>query len=316
MKPDLVAIGETMAQIVPDEGTVQDAKGFSVHVAGAESNVAIGFARLGGAAAWLSRVGDDALGRRVVAAVTAERVDVSGVIVDTGRPTGLFVKDVSGDARPVVYYRDGSAASALSAQDTRRACAMTPKAVHATGVTAALSTTAAEAIGGLGATARSAGSLFSFDVNHRPALWPDLPTAAESLRRSAMTADVVFVGRDEAEGLWGVSTAAQIRDVLPDVPLLVVKDSDVEATAFFDGQRISIPAPTIDVVEPVGAGDAFAAGFLRAFLRGDSVASALALGHQVAGVALRSRDDHGDMTAVQHCWQVHTRRSGQGHAAN
>ncbi|WP_407318646.1 sugar kinase [Isoptericola halotolerans] len=299
---ELVTFGEAMAQLVPQSGNATDATDFAVHVAGAESNVAVGFARLQGSAAWVSRVGDDPFGRRVMARLAAEGVDTAAVNVDRERPTGCFLKDVTGSKRPVTYYRAGSAASVMSISDVKRALDLAPAMFHTSGVTAALSESCTASLRHVMATASNAGIELSFDVNYRPRLWRNRAAAAIVIRDLAAAADVLFVGRDEAEELWGLSTAEQIRTAFAEVRTVVVKDGAVAATAFRDRLSFTVPAPPVDVVEPVGAGDAFAAGFLRAYLEGWSLEGALKLGHALAGVALRSIDDHGDGTAAAACW--------------
>ncbi|WP_268748225.1 PfkB family carbohydrate kinase [Microbacterium sp. CH12i] len=113
-------------------------------------------------------------------------------------------------------------------------------------------------------------------------MW-SIEDAAATLARLANAADITFVGRDEAERIWGTVTPAEIRAFLPDCALLVVKDGDIGATAFDgDAEPVFVAAPVVDVVEPVGAGDAFASGFLAATLEGHSLAERLLAGHIAA----------------------------------
>jgi len=130
----------------------------------------------------------------------------------------------------------------------------------------------------------------SFDVNHRPALWAD-GAAAPTLRALAERADIVFVGLDEANVLWGCRTADDVREILPSPAHLIVKDGDVGATEFGDEGRVFVPALTIEVLEAVGAGDAFAAGYLAALLAGRGSAERLAAGHERACLVLQSVSD-------------------------
>ncbi|MGO4535102.1 sugar kinase [Leifsonia sp. 2MCAF36] len=286
---DLLTIGEAMVLVAPDDhGSIEIDARVLLGAGGAESNVAIGAAALGLRTAWLSRIGPGALGDLVRASVARRGVDVSHVTVDPTRPTGLMVKHAGQHASEVFYYRAGSAATDLSPSDLD---GITPPAVvHISGILAALSLSTkalAEAI----VTGALAPATISFDVNYRPSLWPSKDQAAVTLHTLAARADIVFVGRDEAEALWGTATAEEIRRLLPDVPSLVVKDADIEATEFTRTKRMSVPSPKVDVIEPVGAGDAFAAGWLAAFHRGDGPQERLAAGHAAAGVVLRSHSD-------------------------
>ena len=131
----------------------------------------------------------------------------------------------------------------------------------------------------------------SFDVNYRPGLWP-VAVAAPALLALARRCDLAFVGRDEAEVLWGTTTADQVRALLGASARLVVKDGPAGAHAFHSGLRHFVPARRVEVVEPVGAGDAFAAGYLAAELAGDPPTAALHQGHRFAARALVTTGDY------------------------
>ncbi|WP_330234851.1 sugar kinase [Streptomyces sp. NBC_00566] len=288
-----VCLGETMAQVTPADGQgLQHSRELRLAVAGAESTVAQYLADLGHRAAWVSRIGDDPFGRRIVAAVAGRGVDVSGVRVDAEAPTGVYFKDPGPDDTRVHYYRRGSAASRMGPADADRVDLTGARLLHLTGITPALSEGCAELVRLLMERASAAGVLVSFDVNHRPALWSSLDEAAAALRELARRADIVFVGRDEGERLWGTPTAADIHAHLAPRGTLVVKDGEVGATEFSGGKQEFVPAPAVDVIEAVGAGDAFAAGHLGGLLHGTAPRERLALGHRLAGRALRSIEDY------------------------
>lgn len=295
---EVACLGETMAQVIPVDGDIERADRFAVEHGGAESNTAVGLARLGVSATWISRVGDDALGRRLLRDIADEGVDVSGVLVDSTRPTGLFTKDVTGTERPVTYYRANSAASVLDTTDLERALQTSPTLLHSTGVTAALSEGSGVTMASAPLLCRRAQVLFSFDVNYRPILWDSRQSAAKALEHVGLNSDLLFVGLDEAESLWGTESADEVREVFPSPQILIVKDGAKEAVAFADGQRVSVPARTLRVIEPVGAGDGFAAGFIHGYLRNRSVRDSLTMGHAVAGAVLSSRSDVGDRETV------------------
>lgn len=297
---DAVCLGETMALLTPATDTPLDARPhLTMEVGGAESNVACSLARLGHRAAWLSRVGDDPFGRLVTGELAAHGVDVSGVETDPDRPTGMFVKDPAPGGSRVHYYRAGSAASAMGPELARSAVVGRARILHLSGITPALSAGCAALVERL-TTGRTPdqrpprGPLVSFDVNHRPGLWRD-GRAAGVLLSLARAADLVFVGRDEAETLWGTASADDVRELLGDTGTLVVKDAAHGATSFGpDGTRF-VPALPVDVVEPVGAGDAFAAGYLSGLLDGRPPRDRLRLGHLAAAAALRTLGDLADV---------------------
>src|SRR5690625_4376815 len=163
--------------------------------------------------------------------------------------------------------------------------------VHLTGITPALSASCAHLIEAAIDTARSAGTAVSFDINYRPALWP-VDTAAPVLLALGRRADILLVGLDEAHTLWNCRTPQDVRALFPAVRL-VVKDAEVGATEFdargADGTFV--PSPVVDVVEVVGAGDAFAAGYLTADLRGAGASARLQAGHDQAARVLGSTSD-------------------------
>ncbi|MFJ3531234.1 sugar kinase [Streptomyces sp. NPDC090132] len=297
-RPPVACVGETMAALVPDPvAPLEGAARLGVRIAGAESNVAVYLADHGVPARWVSALGDDPFGRRILGEVAAAGVDVTGVRTDPHRPTGLLVKDPGTESTRVHYYRRGSAASALTADVLDEDAVRTAGLVHLSGITPALSADCHDLVAALlGVPAAERPRPVSFDVNHRPALWPD-GSAPGVLLGFARQADITFVGLDEAQALWGagLTDAAAVRALLPQPRVLVVKDGGRAATAFGGDRAHIVPAPRVAVVEPVGAGDAFAAGFLAGLLRGEDTVRALRLGHLTAGAALRVTGDHGPL---------------------
>lgn len=291
--PAVVCFGETMGLVAPDPPVpLACARTLTLSHAGAESNVALGLARLGTTAAFCSRVGDDPFGQRIVADLTARGVDASLVRVVPGARTGVMFKDPHPSATRVWYYRDGSAAAGIGVDDAERALGSGARVVHLTGITPALSPSCAGAIEHAIAGAHRRGMQVSFDVNLRAALWPDLGTAGDVLCDLARRCDTVLVGLDEAEALWATTEPAQVRALLDSPGTLVVKDGPREAIAFTDGREVAVAPGPVDLLEPVGAGDAFAAGWWHARLRGSNVEEALRLGHECAAAVLASATDH------------------------
>lgn len=285
--PRLLAIGETMAMVTPiTPDRLAEAEQFRVDAGGAESNVAAHVAQLGHRARWFSRLGDDALGRRVAGQLARRGVDVS-VVFDPRHPTGAYFKD---PGHGVLYYRAGSAAAHLAPADADAIAFEGVPIVHVSGITAAISASAAAFLDRVIEHAHAAGAQVSFDVNHRRALW-DAATAAGPLDALARRADIVFVGRDEAETLWRTREAQDVRRRFPEVAELIVKDGDVGATAFTADGETFVPSVRVEVVEAVGAGDAFAGGYLAARLSGRPVDERLRAGHARAALTLQTTAD-------------------------
>ncbi len=138
--PQIITLGETMAVMVPGEpGPLKYASGFRLRMAGAESNTAVGVAKLGLTAGWISALGADALGDYMLYAIRAEGVDVSGVKTDTAHRTGMMLKEFSARETSVYYYRENSAASHYDAADLPLSLLQDARIVHLTGITPVLS---------------------------------------------------------------------------------------------------------------------------------------------------------------------------------
>ena len=288
----MITLGETMALITPAHAEpLRAAREVRLLAGGAESNVAMHAVQLGVPTAWVSAVGDDALGVRVCDEVAGRGVDTRWVTMDPDAPTGVYFKD---PGHGVLYYRRGSAAARMSSASVAGVPLEDAEVVHLTGITPALSASCAALIDTVIDRVAAGPGTLAFDVNHRAALWAP-GAAASALLPLARRADLVFVGLDEAECLWHTATADDVRALLPEPTTLVVKDGDVGATEYRRAagadHRTFAPAIPTEVVEAVGAGDAFAAGYLAALLRGADATARLQGGHQRAHLVLQSTSD-------------------------
>ncbi len=288
--PEVLCIGETMALVTPARALpLREADVFHIVPGGAESNVAMHLANAGHDVEWFSLLGADPLGDRVADAIAAHGVSIGRVRRLPDAQTGVYFKDPGHGERRVHYYRAGSAASRMRASDLDGLPLAATRVVHASGITPVLSESCRELVEALAARAGRAEIVLSFDINHRPALWP-AAEAAPVLLALARRAQVVFVGLDEAAALWGAETPAAVRALLPD-PVLVVKDGAIGATEFSATGVVHVPTPPVEVVEAIGAGDAFAAGYLSSRLRGAPGEAALLAGHRQAALALSTTAD-------------------------
>jgi 2-dehydro-3-deoxygluconokinase len=287
---ELVCVGEALVQFsAPPGERLATAATASLHTAGAEMNVAVAVSRLGHRSAFVGRLGGDPFGTRILARLREADVDVSEVHVDPDRPTGVYFKDYDGEHTEVYYYRSRSAAASMSVNDLGP-WADRPVWYHLTGVLAALGPHCVSMLEDLFSRVAAAGGHISFDVNYRPGLWSS-DDASTPLKRLAERASIVFVGRDEARVLWDVDGVAELRQLLPTARRLVVKDGGVAATSVGPRDTICVPPLDVRVVEPVGAGDAFAAGYLVATLRSMGEQTALRWGHVLASRALTTVAD-------------------------
>jgi 2-dehydro-3-deoxygluconokinase len=282
---DLLTVGEAMA-VVRAQGSLRLGGPATVSMAGAESTVAIGVARLGHAARWVGVVGDDEPGVMVLRTLRAEGVDTGHVRTHPHRPTGLMLRERRvGDQTRVSYYRDRSAGSTLSAADVLAAADPPPRWLHLTGITPALSRDAYAAVTAAAGLAATVGARLSLDVNYRGRLW-SARRAADTLRPLAAHADVVVASDDELRLVAPGSAAdeaAQIDALLAcGVRQVVVKRGADGASLHTATGQWAAAAHRVPVVDTVGAGDAFTAGYLSALLDdlppADRLARAVACG--------------------------------------
>ena len=301
--PLVVCVGEGLVSLVPTvAGPLEDSRTFRRSLAGAEWNTAVALVSAGIAATVVSRVGDDGFGRFLRAELRRHGVDDSAIQTDPEAPTGIYVKELTPLADGAVdarmhYYRRGSAAAAMSpamiADETVARLIEGAALVHTSGITPALSATAHAAQDAVFALPRAA-RLLSFDVNWRPALWRGREDQGrEVIAGYAQRADVVFCTASDADAVFGVSDPDGVRDLLPEPQYLVVTDAS-GATAYDGSDRTQSSALDVPVVETIGAGDAFAAGFLAGILSGLSLTGSLARAHRIATRALTSTRDHVD----------------------
>jgi len=294
VSPEVITFGEVLAVFLSaDDAPLGRSSAFDLVTAGAEANVAIGLSRLGHSTRFTGRVGDDALGRRIERELRGEGL-ATRLTIDPERPTGVIVRDAPAvGATQVVYHRSGSAGSALTVDDLDLSAIGSARLLHATGITAALSATAFEATKAAMRAAREAGVTVTFDPNIRrrlgtPEHWLRIVTTLAPL------ADVVLVGADDASfvlpsaGLE--STVAWFRD--RGVDTVVWKDGAEGATELNprDGtvRQAALPVHARDAV---GAGDAFAAGWISGWLDGEEAPGRLRRAVTVAASVVAHRGD-------------------------
>ncbi|MCU1637902.1 MAG: sugar kinase [Microbacteriaceae bacterium] len=289
---DVVTFGESMGSIRA-AGLLRFGGTMNMTMGGAESNVAIGLARLGHAVRWVGRLGDDEVGEYVLRMLRAESVDTEQVTLDTARRTGLMlVEKRLPDIARVAYYRAGSAGSALGIPDLDGAFDASTRILHVTGITPALSPSAAEAALWAVRTAKELGVLVSFDVNYRAALW-SREAASAVLTELARAADIVFASDDELSLVADGETEEHAAQALiaAGVDQVVVKRGADGAIAWHGTQSTSVPARKVAAVDTIGAGDAFTAGYLSALLDGENVAARLDRGAVLGAFAVSAAGD-------------------------
>ncbi|GAD13915.1 2-keto-3-deoxygluconate kinase [Geobacillus kaustophilus GBlys] len=293
---DVVTIGEAMAVFTPiGGGFMRHAVTFTRRIGGAEANVAVGLARLGHRVGWMSKVGDDEFGKAILSFLQGEGVDVSRVKTDPKAPTGIYFKEKRrpGDTR-VYYYRQGSAASRLTPNDLDEEYIARAKYLHITGITPALSRDCYETIVAAMAMARRHGVNIVFDPNVRLKLWPKVEEAREVLLQLAAQADIILPGAAEAAFLLGDQSVEEWGNQLltAGASLVVIKLGASGAHYFTNTYHEYVPGfPVGQVVDPVGAGDGFAAGLLSGLLDGLPLTEAVRRANAVGALATMVEGD-------------------------
>ncbi|WP_149086742.1 sugar kinase [Pseudomonas prosekii] len=293
---DILSFGETMAMFVAEQNGDLAAVGhFHKRIAGADSNVAIGLSRLGFNVAWLSRVGDDSLGRFVIDTLENEGLDCRHVAVDFAHPTGFQLKSRADDGSDprVEYFRRGSAASHMSVQSINSEL-LNARHLHATGIPPALSASAREMSLELMTRMRDAGRSVSFDPNLRPSLWATEQQMITEINRLAALAHWVLPGLSEGRLLTGFDDPADIAAFYLDqgaeaVAIKLGPHGAYYRTQLDQGFVAGVPVQT--VVDTVGAGDGFAVGMISALLENHSFAEAVQRANWVGSRAVQSRGD-------------------------
>ena len=300
-RASVVTIGETMALLTAPNKGLQSGSCLPIGIGGAESNVAIGLARLGVPSTWISRLGADSFGALIARELRAEGVRVIAQ-QDPAAPTGMMVKEHRGGTPwRVRYYRSNSAAAQLSPADLDKTAIIEADVLHLTGITPALGPGPLLAIQRAIEFANTAGTLVSLDVNYRSTLWSP-EEAAGVLSHLTSGVDLLFAGPEESALLLGVQPptntptfedgeelARGLAKLGPST--VVVKLGALGSVAVQGDQTFRASTLPITVVDAVGAGDAFVAGYLSELVTGAAVPECLRMGNILGGAVCQQPGD-------------------------
>lgn len=294
--PDLVTFGEAMLRLSPPAGErIESADTLQCRTAGAESNVAIAAARLGTETAWLSKLPDSVLGRRVAGDVRSHDVDVRVVWSDEGRQ-GTYYLEPGGEPRgsTVIYDRADAAVTTAERGELDTDAVSNADVFFTTGITPALSETLFETTEALLDQCSTAG----FDLNYRSKLWS--PATARAAYNELLPAvDLLFAPERDCREILDIDgSPAEIADTLRsqyDCETVVLTRGEAGALAHTGSEIVEQPVVEADTVEPIGTGDAFVGAYLSRSVRGESTATALRWG---AATAALKRTIAGDVALV------------------
>jgi 2-dehydro-3-deoxygluconokinase len=289
MNPELITFGETMVIFDPvEKGPLRYANQFYKRYGGAESNVAIGVSRLGHRAGWISQVGDEELGTYLINSIRGEGVDTSQVKMTEDAPTGLYIKErVRDGSNQVYYYRSGSAASRMSKEQIDWDYISSAKIIHISGITPFLSESCHELTMEVANFAKENNIFVSFDPNLRMKIVSKFPSHKETFLRLVALSDLFMPGIEEAEYLFGTNEPEKIIELsLQAGTDQVVLKNGIHGS-YYAGKEERGFVKSLDVekvVDPIGAGDGFAAGVLSSLLEGNPLKEAVERGSVIGAM--------------------------------
>jgi 2-dehydro-3-deoxygluconokinase len=290
---EVVTFGESMSLMTPvNSKGIEYSSEFVKSFGGAESNFAIAISRLGHKSGWFGQLGKDPLGRTILKAIRGEGVDVSQAELTDQAPTGFMLREIVAGKSSVYYYRQGSAASKMGPWDIEEDYIKQARILHITGITCAISETARDAVYEAVRLARKHGVKVSFDPNLRLKLW-DVEEARKVLLPLAEEADYFLPGYDELKLLYATESDSEIFTRLKELNAIsVVKGGNAETLLVEKGQVTGLPYVKVDkVVDTVGEGDGFCAGFIAGLLKGYSHAESVRLGNLVGALVIQAEGD-------------------------
>lgn len=292
-QPEMITFGESMALMIPAGSKgIEYSQMFDKSFAGAESNVAIGVARLGHRAGWFGRLGKDPLGSAILKQIRGEGVDVSRAELTTEAPTGLIIREVVGGKSSVFYYRKHSAASLMKPAHLDESYIKQAKILHITGITPALSASCKATVLEAIAMAQRNGVKVCFDPNLRLKLWT-IEEARETLLAIAEQCDYFLPGLDELKLLYQTEDFQTIINLLKALKITCVIKGDDETFLLEKGSLSSVPYYKVDqVIDTVGAGDGFCAGFITGLLKQYTYKEAIRLGNVIGSMVIQMEGDY------------------------
>lgn len=288
--PDLYTFGEAMALfLASDTDSVLTAHTYTRSTAGAEGNVAVGVSRLGLQAHFFTLMGEDQLGSAVLADFAAEGVDVSGV-KRVGSFSSAMIRN-PGTTAPVEasYLRKGAAASLMRPEDLDKEMISASRWLHTTGITCAISSSAAATAAAGLELARKYGIKKSFDLNIRRKLWSE-EEARRVLEPIARDVDLLIGGEDEYRAIFGTSDAREALRIAAsrNIALAIMTKGPEELIYSLEGEETIVNPPVVKSIDPVGSGDAFTSGVISGLLGGLTVGDAIKQG-TVSGARVASQ---------------------------
>lgn len=293
----LILAGEPMGLLIAqNEGPLDEVSGYSLAVAGAEFNVAVGVARLQHKVTYMTKLGNDPFGKRIIKVLNENKIGNEFVSFSSTHKTGFMLKGMTSHGDPdIFYFRAGSAASTLSTDDVDKIDMRNYSYIHLTGILPALSDDTRKAVYMLFDKARSAGLTISFDPNLRPQLWPSEKIMRDTINDMAGRADIVLPGTAEGKILMGSDDPEKINDFYRrnGAKTVITKCGADGAFVTDDTSEYMVNGYNVKkVVDTVGAGDGFAVGIITGLMENLPLKDAVKRGNAIGAIQVMSRGDN------------------------
>lgn len=297
MKSGLILMGEPMGLLIAQsEGPLDSVSGYDLAIAGAEFNVAIGVSRLGHRVTYMTKLGKDPFGKRIIHVLNDNQIGNEFITWSNDKKTGFMLKGrVSKGDPDIFYFRSGSAASTLSIDDVDKINFNEYTHIHLTGILPALSDSTRSAVNLMFEKARKANLFISFDPNLRPQLWPDKNIMIQVINEMASKADLVLPGTAEGKILMGSDDPKVINTfyLRNGAKAVVTKCGKEGAFVTTQNEEYMVTGFKVDkVIDTVGAGDGFAAGVITGLMEGKSLRESVRRGNAIGAIQVMSRGDN------------------------
>ena len=295
-KPTLL-VGEPMGLLIAQEvGDLENVQAYDFVTCGAELNVAIGLSRLNHQVGYVTKLGNDPFGKRIINNMHENHIATDLIKFSDDRFTGFMLKSkvLEGDPK-IFYFRRNSAASTLSGADVDALDFSNYDWIHATGITGALSENCREALEHLMQKAKQFNMKFTFDPNLRPQLWPSEEVMANYMNHMASKSDIFLPGIKECKICINEDNPEKAAKTYLDMGCgcVIIKlgaegayYASKDESGYVEGFKVE------KIIDTVGAGDGFAAGVISALKEGLSLKEATRRGNAIGAIQLTSKGDN------------------------
>lgn len=293
----VLTIGEPMGLFIAlEECKLEDVQNFFVSIAGAEYNVSVGLTRLGFSVGYLTKLGNDPFGKKILKEMQKIGIDTSMTKISNEYLTGFMLKAKNTIGDPdIFYYRKNSAASKLSIDDVKDIDLSNWDALHITGVFPGISKECYEATSILMDKANKANIPIFFDPNLRPQLWESEKKMVDHINRLAMKSNYFLPGTNEGLILCGSKNPDDIAEyyIKKGIDTVIVKTGEDGAVAYTSDSMVRVPGyKPKEIIDTVGAGDGFAVGVESGILKGLTLEESVRRGNAIGAIQIMNASDN------------------------